>query len=279
MKLKFAGIRRKTEFSPNHEVNDLAIINCTAENLKRLGSEVTIYDEDGINPEIIKEDIIFSMVQGPKGIQELLKISERGSLIINSPESVYSCYRFNMLELLSQGGIPVPKSILTSTEISLDGQINEFHSERLWVKRGDVHAVRKEDVISVNTNRAEITNKLEEFNRREIKKVILQEHIPGDTVKFYAVRETGFFYWYYLENKFSISFNEKTLRELADTSAGILGLYIYGGDAIISRSGSIIIIDINDWPSFAPIREQAGLHISNLLLKKGREFVSSRIQT
>ncbi|MCU7490287.1 MAG: hypothetical protein ACM3UR_02750 [Bacteroidota bacterium] len=277
MKIKFAGIRRKTEFSPNHEVNDLAIINCTAENLRKMGADVTLYDEDTIGPDIIKEDIIFSMVQGPKGIQELFRISERGPLIINSPESVYSCYRFNMLRMLSNGGIPTPKSILTSTGISLNGQINEFSSERLWIKRGDVHAVRKEDVISVAADREEITSMLEEFHRRKVDRVILQEHIPGDTVKFYAVRETGFFYWYYLANNFSICFDEKSLRQLSEASAEILGLYVYGGDAIITSDGSIIIIDINDWPSFAPIREEAGYHISNLLLAKGREFVNSRL--
>ncbi|MGE5351014.1 MAG: hypothetical protein ACM3P0_02965 [Acidobacteriota bacterium] len=277
MKLKFAGIRRKTEFSPNHEVNDLAIINCTAENLRKLGAEVTLYDEDTISPDIIKEDLIFSMVQGPKGIQELFRISEGGSLIINSPGSVYSCYRFNMLRMLSSGGIPTPKSILTSTDISLNGQINEFSSERLWIKRGDVHAVRKEDVISVAADREEITSILEEFHSRKIHRVILQEHIQGDTVKFYSVRETGFFYWYYLANNFNICFDEKSLRQLSESSAEILGLYVYGGDAIITSDGSIIIIDINDWPSFAPIRQEAGYHISNLLLAKGREFVNSRL--
>lgn len=278
MKLKFAGIRRKTEFSPNHEVNDLAIINCTAENLKRQGADVTLYDEDNISPGIIKEDLIFSMVQGPKGIQDLLRITEeRNCLVINSPGSVYSCYRFNMLKLLSTGGIPTPKSILTSTEVTLNGQINEFSSERLWVKRGDVHAVRREDVISVPTERAEITTTLEEFHRRRIDRVILQEDVTGDTVKFYAVRESGFFYWYYLSNNFSTCFDEKALRQLSEASASILGLYVYGGDAIITRDGSIVIIDINDWPSFAPIREEAGIHISNLLLAKGREFVNSRL--
>ncbi|MGE5430305.1 MAG: hypothetical protein ACM3QX_04475 [Syntrophomonadaceae bacterium] len=277
MKLKFAGIRRKTEFSPNHEVNDLAIINCTAENLRKLGADVTLYDEDTISPDLIKEDIIFSMVQGPKGIQELFRISERGSLIINSPQSVYSCYRFNMLKMLSGGGIPTPKSILTSTEISLNGQINEFTSERLWIKRGDVHAVSKADVISVPTDRDEITTTLVEFHRRKINRVILQEHIPGDTVKFYALRGTGFFYWYYLANNFNNCFDAIALGQLAEASAEILGLYIYGGDAIITSDGNIIIIDINDWPSFAPIREEAGYHISNLLLAKGRDFVNGRL--
>lgn len=277
MKLKFAGIRRKTEFSPNHEVNDLLIINCTAENLRKLGFTVALYDEDGINADTIDENVIFSMVQGPKGIQELFKISERHSIIINSPQSVFSCYRSNMLDLLPQGGIPVPKSLLASTEIAINGQINAFTSEKLWIKRSDVHAVRKEDVISIPADKETISNTLKQFNDRDIKRVVLQEHITGDTVKFYAVRETEFFYWYYLENPFQVKFDENRLRDIATASAEILGLYVYGGDAIISPDGSITVIDINDWPSFAPIRDKASYYISKLLLKKGRDFVNGRL--
>jgi len=85
MKLRFAGIRRKTEFSPNHVVNDLLIINQTADELKELGAEVTMYDEGVITPDTMKENLVFSMAQGPIGSQTLLKIEKRGAFIINSP--------------------------------------------------------------------------------------------------------------------------------------------------------------------------------------------------
>ena len=53
-------------------------------------------------------------------------------------------------------------------------------------------------------------------------------------------------------------------------AAETLGLYIYGGDAIISPDGGIAIIDINDWPSFAPVREEASREIAKLVHRKAQ---------
>jgi hypothetical protein len=276
MKLEFAAIRRKTEFSPNHELNDLLIINQTADYLRSFGAVINFYDEDGINEDTIKENLIFSMVQGPTGISQLLKLSQskiNPPLIINSPESVFACYRTNMLFMLPKGGIPIPKTLLVSTNIVMNGEISQFNSDRLWVKRGDVHAIRREDVISIQSNHEQLKNTLKDFRDRQIGKVVLQEHVTGDTVKFYAVRETDFFYWYYTDNKFTNTFNESKLKEIANASAEILGLYVYGGDAIIGSNGEIVIIDINDWPSFAPIRNVASEHIAKLLFSKAKEYV------
>ncbi|MGE5682918.1 MAG: hypothetical protein ACM34K_18780 [Bacillota bacterium] len=274
MRLEFAGIRRKTEFSPNHEVNDLLIINQTAEILRQMGAEVNLYDEDGLDKEIVKENLIFSMVQGPKGIDQLLKLSKKQPLIINSPESVYSCYRSNMLKLLPDGGIPIPKSLIVATDITMNGEMSQFSSPKIWVKRSDVHAVRQGDVTFVDLEEEILNCTLKDFKSRQIEKVILQEHIQGDTVKFYAVRETNFFFWYYTDKKSGSVFIINRLKELANAASEILGLYIYGGDAIISPDGSITIIDINDWPSFAPIRDEASKHISQLLYRKAEEYVN-----
>src|SRR5436853_3320919 len=108
MTFAFAGIRRKTEFSPNHVVNDLKIINQTADSLRSLGDEVTMYDEGTLSVDSIKEKLIFSMVQGPNGSRTLQKIEARGAMAINSAQSVMNCYRINMVKLLPAAGIPFP---------------------------------------------------------------------------------------------------------------------------------------------------------------------------
>jgi hypothetical protein len=36
----------------------------------------------------------------------------------------------------------------------------------------------------------------------------------------------------------------------------ILNVKIYGGDCIVAEDGTIRLIDFNDWPSFAPCRNQ-----------------------
>ncbi len=273
MKLQFAGIRRKAEFSPNHVTNDMQIISGTANALRKLGADVSMYDEGDLTPDLIKENLVFSMVQGPTGTRKLTKFAERGALIINSPQSVINCYRVNLVRLLPEGGIPFPKSIIASTEELINTIPTEFNSNKVWVKRGDVHAVHREDVSLAYTN-DDKQNTLHEFNRRGIEQAVLQEHLVGDTVKFYAIRETGFFHWYYLNGITHTPFNEERLHSIAEASAEILGLYVFGGDAIVAQDGTVTIIDINDWPSFAPVREAASRHIAQLLFRKGQEHVA-----
>jgi glutathione synthase/RimK-type ligase-like ATP-grasp enzyme len=272
MKLKFAGIRRKTEFSPNHVVNDTLIINQTGEALVRLGAEVTMYDEGTITPDAVREKLIFSMVQGPIGTNTMLKIEQQGAFIINSPRAVMNCYRINMVRLLPEAGIPFPKSVIVSTDSDINARAAGFTTPKVWIKRGDVHAVHKEDVTLANTDDEEL-NLLREFQQRDIREAILQEHLDGDTVKFYAVRGSDLFHWYYLNGVYHTAFDEGNLRDLAAASAEAMGLFVYGGDAIIGRDAGISIIDINDWPSFAPVRDQASRHIAQLIYRKAKEHV------
>ncbi len=271
MTLKLAGIRRKTEFSPNHVVNDLLIINQTADELKMLGVEVTLYDEGAITAETVMEKMIFSMAQGPIGSNTLLKIEERGAFIINSPRAVMNCYRINMVRLLPEAGIPFPRSVIVATDADVNPRDLGLTTDKVWIKRGDVHAVHKEDVTLANSDDEELTL-LKEFHARDIREAILQEHLDGDTVKFYAVREAELFHWYYLNGVYHTKFNVPKLRELASASAEVLNLFVYGGDAIIGRDGSITIIDINDWPSFAPVREQASKQIAQVIFHKAKAF-------
>ena len=237
-----------------------------------MGCSVRIYDESALSEGLIQEDYIFSMVQGPKGVEALKKISKNKKFVINSAESVYNCYRFNMGRILVDAGIPFPFSILVNTEDDISEHIKKFDG-KFWIKRGDAHAVHKEDVTLVyNKAEEEAVNIVKEFYNRGLEQAVLQEHLHGDTVKFYAIAGTDFFYWYHLNGDLHTPFNEKKLWDLANASAGALGLYVYGGDAIIKPNSDIVIIDINDWPSFAPARDKASFLIAQLLFKKGLEY-------
>jgi glutathione synthase/RimK-type ligase-like ATP-grasp enzyme len=274
MKLKIAGISRQAEYSPNHVENDSLILRATAEVLQELDVEVIFYGEGEVLNSNFNEELIFSMAQGPEAIERLLEIEKKGSFIINSPRAVKNCYRINMVRLLPDNGIPFPKSIEVKINSDLDINLNGFDPHKFWVKRGDVHAVHREDVTLVYS-KEENKSVMKEFNRRGIKTVIIQEHLEGDVIKFYAVRDSGFFNWYYLNGKYHTKFDLDKLIELASTSADILGLDIYGGDAIVSPDGSISIIDMNDWPSFAPVRDEAKKHIANLIYKMAVKYVEN----
>ena len=102
---------------------------------------------------------------------------------------------------------------------------------------------------------------------RGIKRAVINRHLDGDQVKFYGVRDTDYFYYFFPfeksysakgDDRASAKKNEETrfdlpkFRETCNRAADILDIRIYGGDAIIDADGTFRIIDFNDWPSFAP---------------------------
>jgi hypothetical protein len=276
MKLRFAGVLRKAEYSPNCIENDLLILSRTADHLRSFGANVVLIDEAGLSPQAVKEEFIFSMAQGPEAMRILAEIeNKRQTLIINSPKSVLGCYRYNMVRQLPCNGIAFPKSIVVETSEADASMVEEMTTRKIWVKRGDVHAVHKEDVAAAY-NLNEAMTILREFDRRAINTAVLQENIDGDTVEFYAVRDSFFFHWHHPDGIYRAPFDETKLKWLANRSAEILSLWVYGGEAIIDRNGTITIIDINDWPSFAPVREEASLAIANLIYDKALEHKSER---
>ena len=46
------------------------------------------------------------------------------------------------------------------------------------------------------------------------------------------------------------------------------GLEIFGGDVIVAPSGELTLIDLNDWPSFAPCRDRASDAIAEHLMRR-----------
>ena len=117
---------------------------------------------------------------------------------------------------------------------------------------------------------------LDDFCDRNIPEAVVNKHLEGDLVKFYGVRHTGFFYWFYpssdSHSKFGlevvngaargIPFSEYELKSYCERASSVLNVPVYGGDCIISAEGEIKIIDFNDWPSFARCREEAGQQIA-----------------
>ncbi len=276
MSLRFTGVRRKTEFSPNHVENDLLIINRTASNLESMGAKVTMVDEAALSPDTAIENLIFSMAQGPIGTKALHAIvTAHDYFVINSPSSVWQCYRTNMVSRLPAVGVPFPRSTIIETGDWSNAATSSRFCGKMWVKRGDVHAVHREDVVQV-ADGTEAMMIVREFAKRGIEQAVLQEHLYGDTVKFYAVRESSFFYWYYLNGVHHTPFDQAALIDFATRSAEALGLWVFGGDAIIRQDGSIVIIDINDWPSFAPVREEASRQIAQLIYRKAQEYCYAR---
>lgn len=276
------GVRRGTTFSPNHIGNDEAIFLLAIEALKRDGHLVTIYsEEEFMQAELaIEKPCIVSMAREKKVIQQLQLLEDKGAKVVNSGYGVENCFRTNMTNLLVSHQIPYPKSIIVSTECKDERLFNEFPQPGVWIKRGDFHAIHKEDVTFVSS-REEGLDILREYALRGIPDAVISKHLPGDLIKFYGVRDTDFFFWFYpyehnhhkythyesINGKLVYNtFDAQQLKAIALRAAEVLNVYIYGGDAIIGRDGSIHLIDLNDWPSFAPCRNEAAVSIAQLLI-------------
>jgi hypothetical protein len=285
---KIAGIVRGNCYSPNHVGNDAAVFNETIRHLELAGYEVTTYtEEDVLNREVL-EPVIFTMARSKEVVEKLKEYENRGAVVVNSGYGISNCTREQMTRLLVDNNIPHPRSIITPTkDHHIAQRLKEEGMDNCWIKRGDFHAIHREDVTYVR-HIEEAEGILSEYALRGIPNAVINEHLVGDLVKFYGVAGSVFFYWFYPFNmnhsKFGheqingkatgIAFSVEDMHAICERSAQVLKVKIYGGDCIISPEGEIRIIDFNDWPSFAPCRDQAAPHIARCIIESGKDLLA-----
>ena len=274
--ISIIGVSRGSEYSPNHVDNDAAIFYKVVEELRRLGCRVDTYTEKEFVKQEVEGGIIFDMARDKATIARLKDLEDKGTLVINSAYGIDNCVRKPMTELLVAHGVPHPKSIIVKTNEAYTG--NFFPC---WLKRGNSHAMVKEDV-SYAVHFGEVEAILADFYRRGIPEAVVNEHLQGDLIKFYGVQGTDFFYWFYpgpcSHSKFGlekingeakgIPFNVSDLKKYSDMAAEVLNVPIYGGDCVVLPNGDVKIIDFNDWPSFARCRDEAGVKIAECIYKR-----------
>lgn len=272
------AISRSVQFSPNHIGNDAAIYNKVIEELRSMGHSVCLYTEEEFMQVSLSDTsiMVVTMSRDIRTVNKLLDWEKRGVVIINSPRGILNCVRQTMTELLLQQNVPHPQSWILSTEDSLSADV--FFP--CWLKRGDSHAIVKGDVCYA-ASRDEAISLVNDMRQRGISTVVVNEHLQGDLVKFYGVQDDSFFYWFYpsstSHSKFGLeefngkiqgfSFDSRLLKQYADKAARVLDVPIYGGDAVVAPDGNIRIIDFNDWPSFAPCRDEAARAIARRVIK------------
>lgn len=299
---KLVGVCRGNEYSPNCVDNDAAIMHAVKDNLELLGAEVEMYNEkdfytkaetinaalqraadNGIidsNEAIANEhaDAFFSMARSKRALNALDRIEKNGTPVVNSSDGIDRCIRRTMTEMFIEGGVAYPESRIIEKGNSMSDGIDY----PLWLKRGDGCAQQKEDTCYVQS-KYEAEKLLNDFWQRGVESVVVNKHLKGDLIKFYGVEGTDFFYWFYPSkcghrSKFGLEvingdargilFDTDALKQEADKAALMLGVPVYGGDCVIGDDGSIKIIDFNDWPSFAPCRDEAAFNIAMAILNK-----------
>jgi hypothetical protein len=215
---------------------------------------------------------LFVMCERGTILDRLAAMEKTGSIVVNSPAAIRNTYRHRMIELFAQRRVPAPLSRIVATDAA-----KPRPADCMWVKRYDFHATQPDDVMYIASERGWL-EALRHFAERGIPFVVAQEHVAGDLIKFYGVRNgagpagANWFQWFYHRDKGMLghAFAPARLHEAALGAAAAVGLEIFGGDAIIKADGEPVIIDLNAWPSYALYRDQAAQAIADLLSERFR---------
>jgi hypothetical protein len=262
------GIYRESAHSPGRVDDDRAILQRVGDLLQARGFKVELVEADAEFDTSFAN--IFVMCERGLVLDRLKRAEQNGSIIVNSPDAIRNTYRHRMVELFAQHQISAPVSRVVASTAG-----KPRPAPRMWVKRYDFHATQAHDVMYA-ASEAGWDQALDGFAKRGIPFVVAQEHVPGDLVKFYGVRDpaasvdSNWFEWFYHSDKGMLghSFEVSCLRQAAFGAAAALGLEIFGGDAIIRPDGEPTIVDINAWPSYARYRDRAAAVIAEHLIER-----------
>ena len=258
-------------FSAHRIEDDTTILALTSEEIRRKGILVHLLDARQLTSKL-PPAMTFGMCEGARSLKLLEKWEGLGYPVINSPQAVRNCHRRKMLSLLAETQTLVPTSLITGT--SARNQEPLDLKKGIWVKRWDVQGTARSDVRIV-FDKTSLRKALTEHRKRGVKKVILQEHIRGDPIKFYGIRNSGWFRCFYGKSYTLVgraAFVEE-IRRTAEATAERLGLAIYGGDAVVTEDKHYLI-DFNSWPSFAACRKEASEQIASYIVERYRRWVS-----
>jgi hypothetical protein len=263
------AIYRSPSYSPlQHGVNDTAILDSTVGVLEADGWRATKTTEREVeHGHLPAAELYLNMCQGSLAAEQLMPLESDGIVVVNRPSSALNCHRYRLVRRLGDSTLPFPRTLILASSAPLPppaqlAALSPDH-QKLWIKRGDVHAERPEDVVATTLDG--LADALRAFTARGIPWVALQEHVPGPMVKFYGVTDGRFFNWYGADAGFAGErppVDENRLKALAFEAAAILGLEVFGGDVAFPEPDRPILIDINDWPSFAPFRDAAARAIA-----------------
>jgi len=254
------GIYREQVFSPGKIEADAAIMDAVLEELSLGGWQVRSAHAESIDGSLPRPENVLSMAQSDRVLNILDDWSRQGTRVVNSVLSVRNCYRKPLISLLASAGIGIPASRVYSVEDAGE-EIPRRLRGRLWLKRGDVHAIEPDDVVSV-TCAAELDKALVHYAGKGVRDVLVQEHVEGDVVKFYGVGRYEYFRAYLTASSEDITPKAGLLWTIAGQAAEAVGLEVYGGDAILTEKNGPVLIDLNDWPSFSLCCRSAAVSIA-----------------
>jgi hypothetical protein len=256
-----AGVLREPEFSPGRVDDDAAILERTAQALAARGVRVRIGSAAVLDDPDLRG--VLAMCQSADALVALDRLAARIP-IVNTPRAIRACHRRATAELLARAGVPFPGTRFVAT--ATDGAPPTVPAP-CWIKRADVHAMHPDDVVFAPTAAA-VPAVLAAFAARGIAEVALQEHVAGPVVKCYGVAGGRFFRCYVDDADAPAPIS--VLSEVAARAAAVVGLDVFGGDLVVPAGGGPVVVDVNDWPSFARCRDEAADAIADYVIERLR---------
>ncbi len=276
------AVYRERQFSPGKVEADAAILDAVLGELLGQGFESVAVTGENFSRQSPSADprlaVVLAMCQGRDALAHLSWFEQAGIITVNTARSIRNCYRDTLNTRLAQVGIPTPVAVLLSTSMSASDLAAAEGSalggidlgRRLYVKRGDLHALGPDDVVAVD-GLGQFCEALANFARRGVKLAFAQQEAKGRLVKFYGVSGEQYFAALVQEGALAGDIG-RALGDIAARGATALGLEFWGGDAVLD-AGGFTIIDFNDWPSYSAVRAEAARAIARrciMLLEGGR---------
>ena len=226
-------VQRDESFSPNAVEKDLAILQAVGEKLRERGASVSYVKEELLQDKRWKlsdrVSVIFSMARSEKSLAVLQQAQAEGVMVVNDPRSVEICNSRRAID-----------SLMRSNRIPAAPY---YERGKGWIKADSGHDVRfaanEEEMLAF---------------KQQVEDPLLTAHVEGTLVKFYGVADRFFSPQGYPQ-----------VAEAAARLARLVGIQVYGGDAVLLSDGTFAIIDFNDWPSFSSCREEAAAAICRLI--------------
>ena len=279
--MQILAVDRGTQGTENHKVNDRLLMDAVSAELRTRGFEISRVNEEevtSLDPDGVPGRII-SMAQHPSHTSHLATLEAQGRVMVNSFSSILHTYRsFLTIAMAKRPQLPFARgAVLTSIapeEVedraqALFHRFEQHLGSDFWLKRGDVHAAHPSDVLQPHDSNG-FARALQEMYDRGVETAVVQQHIDGVVHKFYGVASGGFFHLQDFESGETRQDDGGVLESMAMMTAEYLDLSIFGGDAVRTPSGWIMI-DINAWPSFSTVRDEAVVPIVEEIVRRFQE--------
>lgn len=278
--ITIAAVLRDGIFSPNHIGNDAAILHDTVAELRRKGFAVNIYTETQFVGSRIDEDMILAMCRGRQAVEKLQRLEDDGKIAVNSGYGIENCIRMFMTKILRDAGVPTPETIVVDTDVDVRRRLREAGFEASWVKIADNHLHHLEDTCRCR-HVDEVQEILHEFFFRNIRKAAVAKETGGERMRFYGVASMDWFHCFkpYATGAAGDSGQDELAekaRQVCMKAAAALQVDVFGGDLSVTPQGECLLVNFDDWPSFAPIRREAARMIAKSVLARARKLKSRR---